>query len=146
MGCSELEALMLFNLAPLSTRRDVAMLGLLHRTVLGKGLSHFQRFFRMAGNTGTEHCTRLARRRHQRQLEETRTGAFRELLRRSALGLVSVYNLLPAKVVAAETVRDFQKQLQDLLCYRAVRGDEDWKETYSPRVPLWRHSLLRLRR
>merc|ERR1712078_641777 len=34
LGCSELEALMEFNLAPLRTRRDVAMLGVLHRTVL----------------------------------------------------------------------------------------------------------------
>ena len=39
-----LEALMEFNLAPLSTRRDIAMLGLIHRTVLRKGPEQFQQF------------------------------------------------------------------------------------------------------
>lgn len=37
VGCTAEEALEHWNLAPLSTRRDVAMLGLVHRTVLGKG-------------------------------------------------------------------------------------------------------------
>ena len=48
LGCSELEALMEFNLAPLRTRRDVAMLGVLHRTVLDKGPEHFKEFFKLA--------------------------------------------------------------------------------------------------
>ena len=30
LGCTDLEALMVFNLAPLSTRRDIAMLGIVH--------------------------------------------------------------------------------------------------------------------
>jgi len=47
VGCTELEALLHFNLAPLETRRDVAMLGLVHRTVLEKEPGHFQRFFRL---------------------------------------------------------------------------------------------------
>ena len=33
---SEVIALVKFHLAPLSTRRDVAMLGLIYRTALGK--------------------------------------------------------------------------------------------------------------
>lgn len=39
-------ALTEFRLAPLSTRRDIAMMGLIHRTVLGLGPSHFQSFFK----------------------------------------------------------------------------------------------------
>ena len=141
LGCSNLEALMVFNLAPLAARRDVAMLGLLHRTVLGKGPAHFRRFFRLAATTEKAHCTRQATKRHPRQLQETRQGAFQELLRRSVLGLVSVYNLFPAELVLTETVPAFQAQLQALLKKRATAGCEDWAETLSPRVPLWRHPL-----
>ena len=42
---SELDALLSFNLAPASTRRDIAILGLIHRAVLGRGPKHFQHFF-----------------------------------------------------------------------------------------------------
>ena len=39
---SEEEALMNFDLAPLRTRRDIAMLGVIHRTMLGKGPAQFK--------------------------------------------------------------------------------------------------------
>ena len=139
-GLCEVGALVEFRLAPLSCRRDMAMLGVLHRTVLGKGPPHLQKFFHCSGATHSR--TRLAARRHNTQLTEHRQGRFLEVLRRSALGLVAVYNLLPASVVAAVTVKEFQTQLQDLLCYRAVGNKLDWKEIFSPRVPLWRHPLL----
>ena len=42
IGVSELEALHVFHLAPLTSRRDIAMLGLVHRTVLRQGPQHFQ--------------------------------------------------------------------------------------------------------
>ena len=41
-GVTEAEALINFNLALLAARRDMAMLGLLHRTVVGKGPPHFK--------------------------------------------------------------------------------------------------------
>ena len=43
IGLTEEEALLRYNLAPLSTRRDIAMLGVLHRTVLGEGPSQFRK-------------------------------------------------------------------------------------------------------
>ena len=39
------EAISHFNLAPFCTRRDIAQLGLIHRAVLRKGLSHLHTFF-----------------------------------------------------------------------------------------------------
>ena len=38
IGVDEVTALLGFHLAPLSARRDMALLGLIHRVVLGKGL------------------------------------------------------------------------------------------------------------
>ena len=37
VGCTDLEALFHWNLAPLATRRDIAMLGVVHRAALKKG-------------------------------------------------------------------------------------------------------------
>ena len=44
-GLSDDDALLLFNLAPLETRRDIAMLGLVHRSVLGCVPRHFANMF-----------------------------------------------------------------------------------------------------
>ena len=141
VGCTPREALLNWKLAPLETRRDIAMLGLIHRTALGKGPSHFKRFFRLKQHQPQAFWTRLAERRHDRQLESESLPNCPELLRRSALGLVQVYNLLPQKVVSSKCVRNFQKQLQELVVERAASDCEDWQHTLSPRVPWWRHAL-----
>ena len=114
LGFTEAEALETFKLAPLCSRRDMAMLGVLHRAALGKGPAHFQEFFQVDTQVrrGT---TRRSLLRHDKPLVEYRKGRFLEVLRRSALGLVAVYNLLSAKAVAAKTVRSFQAQLQEVL-------------------------------
>ena len=59
LDCSELQALMEFNLAPLTARRDMAMLGVIHRTVLGKGPEHFKKFFQATGDGATESSNTL---------------------------------------------------------------------------------------
>ena len=137
---TSVEALLYFNLAPFAIRRDVAMLGLIHRTVLGKGSKHFKTFFFPAEQRRTAN-TRLERRRqqHGKQLSDPRAYTHLNATRRSALGLVAVYNLLPAEVVQKTIVKEFQKSLQELVKERAVANCENWAETLSPRVPLYRH-------
>jgi hypothetical protein len=44
IGVDEISALITFHLAPLATRRDIAMLGLIHKTILGKGPTQFSAF------------------------------------------------------------------------------------------------------
>ena len=105
----------------------MAMLGLIHRTALGKGPEQFKRFFKAAKEkTG-----------HQRQLEEWTKGCkcCRQLgmLKHSALGLVAVYNKLPERVVAHNAVKDFQKALQEELKDRAGAGNTGWQAAFSPR-------------
>lgn len=51
VGCSNCKTLLLWNLASLSTRRDMAMLGLVHGTVLEEEPTHFRRFFTRAPTT-----------------------------------------------------------------------------------------------
>ena len=142
-GITELEPLFVFNLAPLRTRRDIAMLGVIHRAALGLGPVQLQRFFRRAREGVVVARTRLQHRRRPRQLVEYRDGQHTEYLKRSALGLVSVYNLLPATVVVVDCVSVFQGALQALVKERALASCEDWQDTLSPRIDLWRHPLMR---
>ena len=63
ISLSEEEALLHYNLAPLKCRRDMAALGLLHRTTLGKGPPHFQKWFYLSLETAA-YNTRLQESRH----------------------------------------------------------------------------------
>lgn len=114
---SEVEALMNFRLAPLAERRDMAMLGLIQRTVLGVGPPHFAPFFCIDPLS-----QRLHRRRHTRHLLEQRDDRHMDMVTRSALGLVSVYNLLPQWVVDSASVTSFQRKLQKILRSTAAEG------------------------
>ena len=79
---------MVFGLAPLEVRRQIAMLGLIHRCVLGLGPSHFQKFFRPCSGQPQPYETRAIVRRHPRQLVDIRDGKLLEIQRRSALGMI----------------------------------------------------------
>ena len=128
VGVDDVTALVHFHLAPLSTRRDIAMLGLIHRTVRGKGPSQFTDFFRRDPQ-------------HSAKLIDPRASSRSPLIKRSALGLVAVYNLLPHNVVCAKSVSAFQRGLQELIKSFAVTGHPMWSEALSPRLPLTVHPL-----
>ena len=117
-GIDELTALMQFNLAPLSTRRDIAMLGLLHRVTLGKGPPHFRRICPPGEG---------------RTLKDPRVMIKHPLVRRSLLGLVAVYNRLSKDIRGERTVAGFQGKLQNLLKRRCEDGNVEWPLAFCPR-------------
>ena len=98
VGISEVEALAEFNLAPLETRRDIAMLGLIQRSVLGKGPAQFGALFEREV-TCNNPDGRENRLKHSKQLKSHRVGKYLDVLAHSALGLTDVYNLLPGYIV-----------------------------------------------
>ena len=102
----------------------MAMLGVLHRAALKEGPEHFHSLFYL-DQAATRRNTRWTSRRHSKPLVDYRKGRFLETLRRSALDLIAVYNLLPAEVIAERTAKEFQKQLYDLLTDRAIGGFEN---------------------
>ena len=130
-----LQALVYFNLAPLHTRRDIGMLGVIHRSVLGLGPSCFSRFFRPSPAPPPSR----RRRYHCHHLEEPPFTAPDYVLH-SAIGAVRIYNLLPQFVVRARTVSRFQSRLQSLLRARAAQCS-DWDMTFSSRIPIASHPL-----
>ena len=140
------EALEGVKLAPLRVRRDIAMLGLIHRTVLGKGPAQFQDFFKpdeLAKREGSGkhrlHLKLLALHWSDFALPGSRPAAY---LDQSAHGLIRFYNKLPANIVErCSCVSSFQKSLQELVLHRAQAGHGDWELTLSPRVGSSHHPL-----
>ena len=120
LGIDSAAALMEFNLAPLSMRRDIALLGMIHRAAIGDGPPQLREIFRR----------RPGSMRMEDPLADQNPS---RLLRRSIWGLVRVYNNLGATLECA-TVPDFQRHLQDR-AKRVVekRLTEDWATLYCPR-------------
>ena len=136
IGVTEEDALHHFRLAPLPVHRDIAMLGLVHRCVLGRGPAIFRAFFCVDTAPTPARCPR----RHGRHLCDPCGLRWPDYALRSALGAARLYNLLPDFVVAASSVSLFQRRLQELVRARA-RHCDDWRTTLSWRVPLWSHPL-----
>ena len=127
IGIDEQTALLRFHLAPLSARRDMALLGLIHRTVLGKGPEQFRVFFKLEDQSMA--------------LQDPRKTTKSPLIKRSMFGLIAIYNMLPARIRSAESVPVFQKGLQDFMITFAAAGFPQWSEVLSPRLPLSTHPL-----
>ena len=107
--------------------RDIAILGLIHRTTLGKGPPQFQKYFK-------QH-------RHNLTLHDPRSDSNSPLIKRSALGLVAIYNMLPLSCRSARSVSAFQKSLQEIVTKYAVSGYPQWSDVFSPRLCLTSHPI-----
>ena len=127
---SDINALFVFNLAPLCVRRDIAMLGVIHRTALGKGPAHFAQFFTLDGFDGRRSRTRNDDRRHGHHMVEYREGLF-----------LNIYNQLQDRIAMLPSVKCFQGALQEIVKARAANGCEDWKAAFSPRRSLTGHPV-----
>ena len=105
LNISHEEALMKFNLAPLDIRRDIAQLGLIHRSVLDKGPPHFKKFFpRVQSING-----------HFRSVLNHARGSNAAYIKHSIFNLVGCYNRLPFEIIAIDDVSEFQRGLQNLV-------------------------------
>ncbi|CAE8713039.1 unnamed protein product, partial [Polarella glacialis] len=127
VGLSESEGLHDYNLAPLCTRRDIAMLGLLHKVAVGRAPPQFSKFIRPAGSFNFPRDLRLRYGRHNRQLHDPTDGTQSNTMQRSILGLVYSYNLLPQHLVASDNTSTFQKALQNAIKFAERSGIESWR-------------------
>ena len=130
---------MRFNLAPLCARRDMAMLGLLHKCALGEAPPQLLDLFPLAPPTHHPN-TRLHARRHHLQLVDKTHGNHTTTFHRSLFGLVAIYNLLPPWTVAG-TVKTLQASLQYAL--KRLTDQPDWQHLLN-RTGLHSLQVLRL--
>ena len=134
LGLTDAEALQRYNLAPLTSRRDIAMLGLLHRVTLGDVSEQIRSLFpkQTAARPENTRATQLGLRRHQHQFAVPSFTT--DILKRSIFGLIVVYNLLPARVVESKTVKVFQSRLQSGLRKAAALDIDGWQCILAPYV------------
>ena len=122
----------------------MGMLGLIHRCVIDKGPVHFKKYFVLAAAPSRMNG-REAIRSHDKQLISHRKGHFLEIVSNSVLGLVDIYNLLPAYIVSAPTVSLFQRRLQEMLVTCVREGEPEWWNMFCPRLTLHNHKLRKWR-
>ena len=135
IGMTQLEALLHFNLAPLHVRRDIAMLGVIHRATLDMGAPALKSFF----PKGTPPVRLGGRKWHSKFVQDNYSAHRRDYLDRSVVGYIWVYNLLNERIIEATTVQEFQRRCQSFICARA--SQTNWKDTFSCRVPRHSHPL-----
>ena len=133
-----------FNLAPLSVRRDIAMLGVIHRAACCEGPPPLWRFFRRDLGSSARRSRRSAQ-RHAREVVECNSVHNFEIMRRFALGMIRVYNLLPEDCVNTSKVSEFQRFLSKLVRDRMNAGVVGWRFTLSPRHQLFQNHPLTAR-
>ena len=134
LGLSEKSAFLDFKLPPLCLRRDIAVLGLLHKIVLGFAHPMFVEMFPMRAQVHIHaHDTRYERRRHGKQFVEHSDGGQSGYFSRSVFAACRVYNFLPAYAVQTDSVKAFQKLLTRDARFACQTGRPDWPKMYSCR-------------
>ena len=126
MQISKKDALLKFNLAPLSARRSISMLGLLHRTQLGTAPSILCDFFPSAKSTMYNYNVGSSSPCHDRQIACYVGPKSPVYFRRSIFGLVRVYNKLFAEIVVAPSTSIFKHRLQAMLKTLAKEDAPNW--------------------
>ena len=116
------EAFLDHTFAPLRVRRDIGILGLLHKCVLGEELASLAQFFPQSSARPHSYSTRFAGYRHDRQIEDYCDASKPDFFDRSILGMAYVYNLLPQQVVVSPTVPNFQHKLSAMAKQCCVQG------------------------
>lgn len=128
--CSSKDALLEYNLFPLSSRRSISMLGLLHHTQIGTAPNNLNKLFPKARSTLYHFSVPSCNPSHDKQIQSCIGPRSSITLRRSIFGLIPIYNKLPAHVISAETAKLFQNRLQSMLKLRAKEGVQNWPSTF----------------
>ena len=131
LGVSEADAFCDHNFAPPSLRRDIGVLGLLHKRVLGKAHPVFQDLLPFHADV----FGNLRANEHNKQLygHICEVHFQQSLHLRSIFGMVHVYNRIPQDVVDCDNVSAFQKRLTLTVRRSCQEGNEDWMHFYSCR-------------
>ena len=130
LPCTEQDAFLLYNFAPPTLRRDIGILGLLHKRVLGLCHPVYEEIFPW-------HTSIFASPRpgHSKQLY----GGFREchfqhaLFQRSIFAMVDIYNNLSQEIVDSQTVSAFQSKLTEIARENCKNNTPRWQFTYNTR-------------
>ena len=131
LGISAEFAFMEFNFAPPKLRRNIGILGLLHKRVLGLCHPSFERLLpwyssRFEPGGGHGHNKTL----YGHNCEVSHCPG---LFARSIFAMVDIYNTLPQQAVDNPTVSEFQNYLNHIAHTRCQQGDAKWASSFCRR-------------
>jgi len=125
VGLSKELAMTTFNLAPLSTRRDVDMLTLLHKVRVGGAPACLAGLFPSCSRTLLNYAPAMQPESHK--FEDPVDSSSPAVLLRSVFGQIQVYNGLAPKVKETSNLKVFKARLFALVCDAAQGGHHDWE-------------------
>ena len=131
LGMSDEDALLHFRLAPLQLRRQIGILGFLHRINLVQATHQMTDLFPQVGRRASTTHVNLRATFHDKQLYDRVDAHSTDQFRRSIFGMVECYNALPQSFVVAKTVKQFQGDLQRAVMKRVSEGYDGWREIFS---------------
>ena len=120
-----------YNFPPPGLRRDIAMLGFLHKRVLGQCHPSLISFLPFEPTPSDWHNKQL-----KSHVEEQLR--FRHLYQRSLWGKILIYNRLHQSIVDAPSVKLFQKQLTKMARASCQSGHTDWNLYFHSESEMWR--------
>ena len=127
IGLAVEQALLEFHLAPLQTRRDIAMMGLLFRVATGVAPPQFDALFKRGAHAPFPRNLRRNMEPHKYQFHDPVDGTGARMLERSAFGLIYGFNMLPDSVVNVAGTSSFQRRLQNGVKLAFKRGVPEWR-------------------
>ena len=129
LDMNEEAAFLDFNFAPPSLRRDIGILGMLHKRVLGLAHPIFDRLLpfhcESHGTSTGSHTKQLYGHILQADFQL-------HLHNRSIFGMVHIYNRLPQEIIDSETVALFQSKLTKL-ARSSCKEELAWQAMFSCR-------------
>lgn len=124
LALTEVRALEDLKLAPLASRRNIAMLGATYciRIVGANAISRKNYDVSSFTETAADGRLRKWRPRHTHQLSNPTTFASTTVMQRSIFGLVYCYNRLPQAIVDVPSIKSQERSLQAALVKTARSG------------------------
>ena len=126
LGVTSEQALLEHNLAPLSMRRDFAMLAILYKVSRMTAPAPIQKLFSLEASTLDAYGFTGGKVLHRWRIMDPICPSHPVLIKRSIFGLVCVFNSLPAQTAEAETVKSFQSRLQHSAKAAARQAVQSW--------------------
>ena len=124
--CEE-EAFLDHNVAPLNTRRDVAILGFLHKCNLGHAHPSLRQLFYRDPLPRTRDNRIFPLLHDRRMFDEHFFDHMPSLYHKSIFSQIRIYNLLAPAIVNVPSVHEFQSSLMRIVRRKLRAGDRDWK-------------------
>ena len=130
IGITVSDAFLKFNFAPPTLRRNIGVLGLIHKRVLGNAHPVYQQLLPFFNDVFG-----YARPGHDKQLYGHILDVRFQLTlyKRSIFGMVDVYNALPQAVIDTKTVQEFQSELTKIARVRCRTDAANWESSFADR-------------